>query len=273
AVGTPIAGRNRREIEGLIGFFVNTLVMRVDLAGNPTVRELLGRVRETALGAYVHQDVPFEKLVEDLQPERSLSHQPLFQVMVTMQNLPRDASAIAGLTLKGEPMKQASAKFELTLDLVEQGDEIHGELEYATELYDGWTIRRLLEHLERLLEGMVENDQRCVMELPMISERERQEVIVEWNQTQAEYPRDRCVHELFEQQVALTPDAVAVSFEGACLTYDDLSRRANQLAHYLQRVGVGAEVRVGLCLEPSLDMVVGLLGVLKAGGAYLPLDP
>jgi amino acid adenylation domain-containing protein/non-ribosomal peptide synthase protein (TIGR01720 family) len=273
AVGAPIAGRSRREIEGLIGFFVNTLVMRVNLGGDPTVRELLEIEREMALGAYAHQDVPFEKLVEELQPERSFSHQPLFQVMVAMQNVPREASAIAGLTFNGEPMELQSAKFELTLIMFEQGDEIHGAFEYATELYDGWSIRRLLEHFERVLEGMAKNEQSRVNELPLMSEEERREVIVGWNQTAADYPCDRCTHELFEQQVEWTPDAVAVVYEGAYLTYDELNHRANQLAHYLRKVGVGAEAVVGLCVERSPEMIVGLFGVMKAGGAYLPLDP
>jgi len=273
AVGTPIAGRNRREIEGLIGFFVNTLVMRVDFRGNPTVRELLGRVRETALGAYAHQDVPFEKLVEELHPERSLSHQPLFQVMVAMQNVPQEASEIAGLTLKGEPMKLASAKFELTLMMVEREDGIHGALEYATELYDGWRIRRLLEHFGRLLEEMGEDKQTRVMSLPLLSRQECRQLIADWNDTVADYPKDYCLHELFEQQVARTPDAVAVTFADQILSYRELNARANRVAHYLRRLGVGVESPVAICVARSLDLVIGRLGILKSGGTYLPLDP
>ncbi|PYP82589.1 MAG: non-ribosomal peptide synthetase, partial [Blastocatellia bacterium AA13] len=273
AIGTPIAGRSWRESEGLIGCFVNTLVMRTDLRGNPTVVELLRKVRETALGAYSHQDVPFEKLVEELQPERSLSYQPLFQVMVAMQNVPQADSAIAGLTLRGESMRPASAKFELNLLMSEKDGEAHGAVEYATELYDGWRIRRLLEHFNRTLEGMVKNEKAKMMELPLMSFEERQEVIIEWNQTAVEFPADRCLHELFDQQVELTPDSVAVIQEDASLTYEELSRRANQLANYLREIGIGPDLRVGLCVERSLEMIVGLLGIMKAGAAYLPLDP
>ena len=273
ALGTPIAGRNRGEIEGLIGFFVNTLVMRVDFGGDPTVRELLRRVRETALEAYAHQDVPFEKLVEELQPERSLSHQPLFQIMIAMQNVTREAAATAGLTLKGVAMKPASAKFELTLNMVERGDEIHGALEYATELYDGWRIKRLFDHLLQVLERMGEDEQTRVMSLPLLSPQEYKQVVVDWNDTAADYTKELCYHDLFEQQVARTPDAVAATFADQILTYRELNARANQVAHYLRRSGVGVESPVALCVARSLDLIIGRLGILKSGGAYLPLDP
>jgi amino acid adenylation domain-containing protein len=273
AVGTPIAGRNQRETEGLIGFFVNTLVMRVDVGGSPTVSELLTRVRETALGAYMHQDMPFDKIVEELRPERSLSHQPLFQVIFMMQNVPRETSSIRGISMKNEPMELRSAKFELELSIVEAGGEIQCALDYATELYDGWRIRRLLGHLEQVLKGMTEDGNRRVMALQLMTEAEWQEVVFDWNQTATDYPRDRCVRQLFEQQVELMPDAVAVVHEAGRLSYHELNRRANQLAHYLRKFGVGAEVKVGLCMERSQEMIVGLLAVMKAGGAYLPLDP
>src|SRR5437868_3123363 len=273
AVGTPIAGRNRGEIEGLIGFFVNTLVMRVDVGGEPTVRELLGRVRETALGAYAHQDLPFEKLVEELQPERSLSRTPLFQVMFAMQNVPLEGVAVSGLTLKAEPLEPESTKFEMILRMVEQGGEILGALDYATDLFDGWRIRQLLEHWQRVLEGMVLNQQSRIMDLPLISEQEQRQIVIEWNQTAADYPLDVHVHELFAQQAERCSDAAAAIWEGEHLSYRELNRRSNQLAHYLQRLGVGSEVKVGLYVERSLDMIIGLLGVMKAGGAYLPLDP
>jgi amino acid adenylation domain-containing protein len=273
AVGTPIAGRDRRETEGLIGLFINTLVMRVDVGGNPTVRELLTGVRETALAAYMHQDLPFDKLVEELRPERSLSHQPLFQVMFTMQNVPRETMSMRGISMKREPMEFVSAKFELDLSIVEAGGEIYGTLVYAAELYEGWRMRRLLGHLEQALEEMAAERNSRVMALRLLSENEWQEVIVDWNQTAAAYPRDRNMHDLFEQQVELTPDTLAVVYEGKHLTYNELNRRANQLAHYLREMGVGAEVKVGLYMERDLEMIVGLLGVMKAGGAYLPLDP
>src|SRR5215510_12261349 len=188
AVGAPIAGRNRREIEGLIGFFVNTLVMRVDVGGDPTGRELLRRVRETALGAYAHQDVPFEKLVEELQPDRSLNRTPLFQVMIVMQNVPQKEAQVAGLALREAPMQLESSKFELTLIIAEKGEGLSCTLEYTTQLFERWRIRRLLEHLERVLEGVVENEESRVMELPLLSPQERQEALVEWNQTAADYP-------------------------------------------------------------------------------------
>ncbi len=273
AVGTPIAGRNHREIEGLIGLFVNTLVMRVDVGGNTTVRELLARVRETALGAYAHQDIPFEKLVEELQPERSLSHQPLFQVMIEMHNLPSDASPIAGLNISGEPMKSPSAKFELTLAMAERGDEIQGELEYATELYDGWRMRRLLEHFERVLEGMAANEQSRVMELPLLSRQEYKQLVVDWNDTAADYTKENCFHDLFERQVARTPDAVAATLADQVLTYRELNARANRLADVLIEEGVGPEVLVALLAERGVDFLIAMMGVFKAGGAYMPLDP
>ncbi len=272
AVGTAIAGRNRREVEGLIGLFVNTLVMKVDLEGNPTVRELLTRVRETTLGAYMHQDLPFDKIVEELRFERSLAHQPLFQVMFTLQNVPRETSSMTGIELKSEPLDSDTAKFELELSMVESGGKIFGTLEYATELFDGWRIRRLLEHLEQVLEGMVGDGNRRIRDLRLMSDVEWQEVIVEWNQTAAEYPRDKSLHELIEEQVERTPDAVAAVYEGEHLTYKELNRRANQVGDYLRRAGVVPESVVAVGANRGLGFLVSMLGVFKAGGTYLPLD-
>ena len=272
AVGTAIAGRNRREIEGLIGLFVNTLVMRVGLGGNLTVRELLSRVRETTLGAYMHQDVPFDKIVEELRPGRSLSHQPLFQVMFTLQNVPREARSMKGMELKSEPLKTETAKFELELLMVESGGKLFGTLEYATELFEGWRIRRLLGHFEQVLEAMVADVNSGIRDLQLMSDAERQEVVVDWNQTAAEFPRDLSLHQLIEQQVDLAPDRVAAVCQQEHLTYQYLNRVANQVAGYLRATGVAAESVVAVGASRGLGFLVSMLGVFKAGAAYLPLD-
>jgi amino acid adenylation domain-containing protein len=275
-VGSPIAGRNRVEIEELIGFFVNTLVLRTDLSGNPTFRQLLGRVREVCLGAYAHQDhqdLPFEKLVEELQPERNLRYSPLFQVMFILQNAPRSALQLPGLTLSPLEVYSGTAKFDLTLSLVEEPEGLRGTLEYDTALFDAATITRMAGHYRTILEGVVANPDLRITELPMLTAAERHQLLVEWNDTQADYPRDKCIHHLFEKQVERTPDATALVFEDRQMTYGELNRRANQLAHHLQTLGVGPDVLVGIFVERSLEMMVALLGVLKAGGAYVPLDP
>jgi len=272
-VGTPIANRTQSEIEGLIGFFVNTLVMRADLSGDPSFRELLKRVREMALGAYAHQDLPFEMLVDALQPERNLSHSPLFQVMFVLQEAPMGAQALSNLTLRGVEAETGVAKFDLTLSMAEDGDGLGGVFEYNVDLFDAATIERMIAHFQRLLEGIVADPNRPISELPLLTEAEREQLLVEWNDTQADYPQACCIHKLFEAQVEWTSDAVAVVFEGEKLTYDELNRQANQLAHHLRKLGVGPETLVGICVERSPEMIVGLLGILKAGGAYVPLDP
>ena len=272
-VGTPLAGRHLLETEGLIGFFVNTLAMRADLSGNPSFRQLLGRVKESMLGAYAHQDVPFDKLVEELQPERSMSYEPIFQVMFTLENKAQEVFEMPGLKLSGVEADSDVAKFDLTLILQEQESTIAGVLEYNTDLFEKSVIERLLTHFQVLLESIVNDPEQRISELKLLTRAEEQQLLVEWNQTQADYPRDRCVHELFEEQVARTPDAVAVVYEAEQLTYEELNRRANQVARYLRSMGVGTETLVGICVERSPQMVVGLLGILKAGGAYVPLDP
>ncbi|MDZ8064929.1 MAG: amino acid adenylation domain-containing protein [Nostoc sp. DedQUE08] len=271
-VGTPIANRDRTELEGLIGFFVNTLVMRTDLSENPSFNELLPRIREMALSAYAHQDLPFEMLVEALQPERDLSHTPLFQVMFVLQNAPIEVE-LTGLTVSSLPIEGAIAKFDLTLAIENTTTGLVGGWEYNTDLFDASTIERMTGHFVTLLEGIVANPKQRISQLPILTASEQQQLLVEWNNTQVDYPIDKCVHQLFEEQVERTPDAVAVVFENQQLTYHELNCRANQLAHYLQSLGVGADVLVGICVERSLEMVVGLLGILKAGGAYVPLDP
>jgi aspartate racemase len=273
AVGSPIANRTQSEIEGLIGFFVNTLVLRTGLSGNPAFRELLERVREVALGAYAHQDMPFEKLVEELQPERDLSHHPLFQVMFIFQNTPRQTLELPGLVVDHLEVDNGTAKFDLTLSMVEDAEGLKGTFEYNTDLFDEATVTRMADHFQVLLEGVVADPDQRLSGLPLLTDVERHQLLVEWNETQAEYPEDKCIHELFEAQVEQTPEATAVIFEEERLTYQKLNCRANQLAHHLRGLGVGPEVLVGICLERSLEMVIGLLGILKAGGAYVPLDP
>src|SRR5216683_2242299 len=273
AVGAPISNRTRAELEELIGFFVNTVVLRVDLSGDPSVREMLRRVREVCLGAYAHQDLPFERLVEDLNPKRDLSREPLFQVMLVLQNAPIGELRMGGLELTGVPQEGVTAKFDLTLSMGESEEGLRGVMEYATDLYERATIERMLGHWERVLEEMVAKPEERISEIKMMREEERRQVVEEWNETEREYEKDRSIQELFEEQVKRTPEATAVIFEGAELSYEELNRRANQVGHYLRGLGVGAEERVGICVERSLEMVVGLLGILKAGGAYVPLDP
>ena len=248
-------------------------MLRSDLSGNPTFRELLGRVRKTALDAYEHQDLPFEKLVEELQPERSLSYSPLFQVMFVLQNAPSTGLELEGLSVSRLRVGAETAKFDLTLSMHETVDGLSGSLQYNTDLFDDATITRMLGHLQRLLEGVVAKPDERIGYLPILSEAEERQLLIEWNDTKTDYPRDKCIHGLFETQVEKTPDAIALVFEDQQLTYRELNTRANQLARYLQKLGVGPEVRVAICMERSIDMIVGLLGILKAGGAYVPLDP
>ena len=271
-VGSPIAGRNRHDIESLIGFFVNTLALRIDLSGNPTFRELIGRVREVAFNAYDHQDLPFEKLVEELQPERNLNRSPLFQVMFTFQNVPRQSLQLSDLILIPLEFDNGISKFDLTLNLSEEPKGLRGWIEYNTDLFDADNIKRMIGHFQTLLEGIVENPDQRIGELPLLMELEKHQLLVNWNNTQADYPEDKCIHQLFEEQVEQTPDAIAVVFENQQLTYRELNAKANQLAHYLRKLGVGPETLVGIGVERSLEMSVGLLGILKAGGAYVPLD-
>ncbi|MDY6946861.1 MAG: amino acid adenylation domain-containing protein [Pseudomonadota bacterium] len=273
AVGTLIAGRRRRELEDLIGFFVNTLVLRTDLSGNPSFQQLLGRVKEVALGAYAHQDLPFEKLVAELQPERDLSRQPLFQVSFIFQNVPQETLSLPGLVLRNMPSEHVTTMFDLSLYVSEGATGLQAYAEYSTDLFDGSTISRFAEQFIRLLESIVERPQSRLSELPVLGGTERETLLVRWNDTVAEYRRDRCIHDLIAEQAQRTPSAVAVVDAAGSLSYGELNSRANQLAHHLIRMGVGPERIVALCMERSADMLVSLLGVLKAGAAYLPLDP
>ena len=276
-VGTPTANRNRQEIEPLIGFFVNTLVMRNSLEGNLSFSELLQQVRNVVLESYANQDVPFEQVVDGLQIERSLSYNPLFQVMFALQNTPLTALDIPGLRVKSMAVENVRVKFDLTLILEEietdQGTYLEGYWEYNGDLYTAERITRLMGHFQTLLKGIVKNPQQKVGELPLLTDPEKQQILVEWNQTQVPYQDHQCIHQLFEEQVAKNPDAVAVIYEQECLTYQQLNQKANQLAHYLQSLGIKTEELVGVCVERSPLIIIGILGILKAGAAYLPLDP
>ncbi|ASS75246.1 hypothetical protein CIG75_09795 [Tumebacillus algifaecis] len=271
-VGTPVAGRSKREMEAMIGFFVNTLVMRTDLSGNPSFTDLLARVREMALGAFAHQDVPFDSLVEELQPERDMSLSPLFQVMFVLQNTPMPDQELAGVTVSPVEIAATIAKFDLTLTLEERGSVISGSFEYNTDLFETSTIQRMTSHLLTLLEAIAEGAEQSIGELPMLTNAERSQLLVEWNDTKVDFPQDICLHQLFEAQAEQTPARIAAVFGEQELTYGELEAQANQLAHHLQALGVGPDVPVGVCVERSLDLVVALLGVLKAGGAFVPVD-
>jgi amino acid adenylation domain-containing protein len=271
-VGTPIAGRSRPEIEGLIGVFLNTLALRGDLRGDPSFRELLARARETALAAYDLQDLPFERLLEELQPPRDLSRSPLFQTMLILQNAPAEALTLQGLGFTLVPVESGTAKLELLLTLGETEGEIAGSLEYNADLFDRATGGRLVRHFENLLSGAVEGPDARLSELPLLSSGEREQLVRRWSNTAVPIPA-ALVHELFEEQADLTPRATAVLAGSGRLTFAELDARANRLAHHLRGLGVGPEVLVGLAVERSASMVVALLGILKAGGAYLPLDP
>jgi amino acid adenylation domain-containing protein/FkbM family methyltransferase len=274
-IGTPVANRGQVETEGLIGLFVNTLALRLDLSGAPNTGELLQRVKDQTLAAQQHQDVPFEQIVEIAHPVRSLSHTPVFQVMFDWQQ------NVAGERLRLERLELSPlghqahlvAKFDLTLSLLEADERIVGWFKYATALYEQSTVERYLDYLRTLLQAMVAQEAKPINDLQIMPQAELDQVLQEWNATRSEYQREKCVHALFEEQVEKTPDSPAVAFGESLLSYGELNRRANQLAHYLRELGVRPEVRVGICLERRLEMMVALLGVLKAGGAYVPLDP
>jgi len=268
-VGTPIANRNRSEIEGLIGFFVNTLVLRSKLSPEMSFRELLAQVRETTLGAYGHQDVPFEKLVEELQPERSLNRQPLFQVLFTLQAA--EELKLSGLELSWMDTKSDVTKFDLSLFMSETATGLYSWFEFNSDLFDKSTVVRMLSHLHTLLENIAANPDARLSELSLMTGAEREQ-LNEWNQTRSEYQRDQCIHQLVESQAARRPTAVAVIYGKKQISYEELNQRANQLAHYLKKHGVGLETRVGVLMERSADWIVALLGILKAGGVYVPLD-
>ncbi|MTJ22924.1 amino acid adenylation domain-containing protein [Dolichospermum sp. UHCC 0352] len=277
-IGSPISDRNRVALEPLIGFFVNTLVLRTRLEGNPTFIELLQQVRQMALDAYAHQDVPFDQLVETLQPQRHLSHSPLFQVMFVLQNSPVSKLELGDLQVTQIELAKATAgaTFDLTISMQEKdsasGTELIGAFEYNANLFNADTIARMVESFHTLVEAVVANPQERIRTLPLLTASQEHQLLVEWHHPQTDYPQ-KSIHQLFEEQVEKTPDAVALVFEDQQLTYQQLNSQANKLAHYLQFLGVEPEILVGVYLERSLEMIVGFLGILKAGGAYVPLDP
>ncbi|ASA15673.1 non-ribosomal peptide synthase/polyketide synthase [Pseudomonas aeruginosa] len=275
-VGVPIANRNRAEVEGLIGLFVNTQVLRSVFDGRTSVATLLAGLKDTVLGAQAHQDLPFERLVEAFKVERSLSHSPLFQVMYNHQPLVADIEAldsVAGLSFGQLDWKSRTTQFDLSLDTYEKGGRLYAALTYATDLFEARTVERMARHWQNLLRGMLENPQASVDSLPMLDAEERYQLLEGWNATAAEYPLQRGVHRLFEEQVERTPMAPALAFGEERLDYAELNRRANRLAHALIERGVGADRLVGVAMERSIEMVVALMAILKAGGAYVPVDP
>src|SRR5579864_6622237 len=274
-VGTPVAGRNEVEVEDMIGLFVNTLVFRTDFASNLSFRDLIRQVRSYALETYMHQDLPFEKLVEELVPQRSLDTPPLFQVMFIFQNIPKQVFEISGLSIKQMNFETGIAKFDLSAEVWED-TELHCQFEYNTDLFEHSSMQRMLGNFRTLIQSAAENPDLPLAQLPILSEPEREQVLVEWNQTATDYSRAHpqpCIHELFELQAEQSPDAVAVVAGNQELTYRELNQRANQLARHLMKRGVGPEVHVCMCVDRGLGMMVALLGILKAGGAYVPLDP
>jgi amino acid adenylation domain-containing protein len=271
-VGIPVAGRNAAELETLIGFFVNTLILRADLSDDLTVREFLKQVRSTALEAYAHQDIPFERLVQELKPERTLSHAPFFQVMFIFQNAPRQKLELQGLVLEELRFESGTAKFDLTLEVIEL-DGLHCAFEYNSDLFERASINRMIGYFKTLINAFIQSPDVRISSLQLLSEQERRQILVEWNHTAADYPKDVCIQAAFDEQGARTPDAVAFLHNGNQLTYRQLSERANRLANYLIDQGVKPGALVGISIERSLEMAVGLLGILKAGAVYVPLDP
>jgi len=272
-VGTPVAGRNRADIEGLIGFFVNTQAIRTQLSADTSFGELLAHVRTAVLEGQARQDLPFEKLVEELQPERSLSHTPIFQVMFALQNVPMPALELSGLTVNSVVATVKTAKFDFSLSFEERADGLVGTLEYNTDLFDDTTMTRLLGHYERLLQDVVNSAETKLGDLELLTAAERAQLLVEWNDTAAERPSLLCVHQQFEQHAESDPNAIAVLCDEQSLTYGELNARANALAHQLRKLGIGTENIVAICTDRTIEMFVGTLGILKAGAAYLPLDP
>ncbi len=271
-VGSPIAGRTQMETEGLIGFFINTLILRTDLSGNPTFRQLLQKVRQITLDAYAHQDLPLEKLVTELKPERSSSHSPLFQVMFVLQNAPAHPPELANVSTSYLQVGTETAKFDLLLSVTDTPQGLHAGFEYNVDLFEQSTMARMLEHFRTLLEGIATNPEQKIHELPLLPDAERKLLLEEWSEAKSEYPRNKTVHQLFEEQAARTPEAVALIDGHGRMTYTELNEQANQLARHLQTLGVVPDMGVGIYLERSAETVVSLLAVLKAGGAYVPLD-
>jgi len=280
-VGAPIANRTKSKIEQLIGFFVNTLIMRTDFSDNPEFIELLTQVRETSLGAYAHQDLPFEKLVEELQPRRDMSHSPLFQVAFVLQNIPSAEQGIElpGLTLKGLDGQADTAKYDLTLTMVEGDDKIGGSFEYNTDLFNPETIQGMIGHFQTILQEVVADTEILISDIPLLEDKDRQKILIDWNQTETEFPVDQTVHQVFSQLAEKQPEATALIFKSdsvspeETLSYSELNIKANKLAHHLIEKGAGPEKIICICMERSLDMIISMLAILKSGAAYVPIDP
>ncbi|MBD2677482.1 MULTISPECIES: non-ribosomal peptide synthetase [Nostoc] len=271
-IGSPIANRNRAELEGMLGLFVNTLVLRNNLTGNPTFRELLHRVRQVTLDAYAHQDLPFEMIVEELQPERDLSRNPLYEVMFVLQNTPTNVQEVSGLTLRTLDFDSGTSQLDIFLSMFESQEGLTGCLEYNTDIFDATTISQFINNYQTLLENILANPEQRICELSLLTAAEQEQLLFNFNQTSGEYKK-LSLNQLFEQQVELTPDSLALIHESEKLTYSQLNHQANQLANYLQKHGVTKETLVAICLERSINMVVGILAILKTGGTYIPLDP
>ncbi|HET9526114.1 MAG TPA: condensation domain-containing protein, partial [Pyrinomonadaceae bacterium] len=272
-VGTPVANRSREELEGLIGFFVNTLALRTDFTGDPTFRGLLRRVKEVSLAAYAHQDLPFELLVEELQPVRDLSRNPLFQIVFDLQNAPAPVLELTGLTLQPYDLSSESTRFDLELHLTSRPEGITGALVYSTNLFAESSVRQLAERYRMLLEAVVADPEQCVSRIELLVNAERKKLLLEWNDTVRLFPGKSCITDLFEMWATRTPDRIALAIGDKSVTYEELNRRANQLAHYLVSYGISEETRIGIYIERSVEMIVAVLGVLKAGATYVPLEP
>ena len=272
-VGTPVAGRNHVEIEKLIGLIVNTLAFRINQSGESSVRSLLAQIRQTSLDGYVHQDLPFEKLVEHLKPHRDVSRTPIFQVLLNYENIPSNAVSIQNLCVQEFEFDDGIAQFDLSMEIQNKGNGLSGNLTYNTDLFDAETIKRIIKHYQNILENMVSKPDQPISTLSLLTPEEKHRILVQWNDTKNQYPDETCIHYQFEAQARQTPDSIAVVFQDQCLTYKELDRRTNQLARYLRKKNVGVKTTVTICMQRSLEMVIGLLGILKAGGAYVPIDP
>ena len=270
-ISTGTGTREKPELEALIGCFINILLLRTDLTGDPSFRELVARARETTLAAYEHQDLPFDKLVEELEPQRELGRNPLTQVMLVMLNMPAIESPDANWKIIEDDTD--SSQLDLTMHVWEENGALTGAVTYSTDLFQGSTIRRFLNHFEILISAAINQPDRAISELPVMTADEEHQILVDWNQTAEPFPEDATLHSLIETQAQLQPDQLAVIYDDERLTYKELNRRANQLAHHLRALGVRSDMPVAICVERSLSLVVGLLGILKAGGAYVPLDP
>ncbi|MGB3534213.1 MAG: amino acid adenylation domain-containing protein [Microcoleaceae cyanobacterium] len=271
-IGSPIANRNRAEIEKLIGFFVNTLALRVNLSGNPTFEEVLQRVRQVSLEAYQHQDLPFEQLLEELKITRSLSHTPLFQIMFVLQNAPMNTVEISDLSWSPLEISQQTAKFDLTLSFTEINQQLIGNFEYNTDLFEAETISQIAENFQNLIQAIITNPDHKISELNLLNQAEKEQFLVKWNRTQTHYPREACIHQLFEQQVEQYPDAIALTFADQQLTYQQLNIKANKIAHYLRKIDMKPDTLIGVFMERSIETFVSILGILKAGSAYVILE-